>query len=78
MRHLLWWAQKCHGMKPPPPPPRQTWCPEIYLPVDDWTDDVDTPADVAHLGELADLARQEERRDEALREDREARQFARD
>jgi hypothetical protein len=31
---------------------QHTWHPSLYLPTDDWTDDIDTPADVARLPEL--------------------------
>lgn len=54
LRRLLWHAQTRLG------PEEQvkigtarTWAPALYLPIDDATDDVDTPADVSRLPDLA-------------------------
>lgn len=49
LRRLLWHAQAQRGLVAPD---GQTWHPDLYLPITDWTDDVDTPADVARLPEL--------------------------
>ena len=58
LRRLLWWTQDHFRLRPPH---RQTWHPDVYLPITDWTDDIDTPADVARLPEFARCAEQEER-----------------
>lgn len=60
MRRLLWWTQECKKLRLPARS-KQTWHPDVYLPIEDWTDDVDTPADVARLPELARLAELDER-----------------
>lgn len=57
LRRLLWHAQQQKGLVPPDDlgnqEPVQTWHPDLYLPITDWTDDIDTPADVRNLPELA-------------------------
>ena len=53
LRRLLWWAQ--HELNLHPFAVNgidQTWHPSVYLPVTDYTDDIDTPADVAALPAL--------------------------
>ena len=56
LRRLLWHAQtrlgqvSAAGLRRAPD---RTWSPALYLPIDDATDDIDTPADVANLGLLA-------------------------
>lgn len=60
LRRLLWWTQAQHH-KIPPNRSKQTWHPDLYLPIDDWTMDIDDPADVARLPELARLIELEER-----------------
>lgn len=50
LRRLLWWAQDRRRLKLPAP--QLTWAPELYLPIDDWTDDIDTQADLAELPKL--------------------------
>lgn len=57
LRRFLWWAQRRRGLKPPR---KQDWCPEIYHPIDDWTDDIDTPRDLERLGALSRCARAEQ------------------
>jgi len=64
LRRLLWHAQ--HEFLPPSTrsvrrPPSRSWCPEMYLPIDDWTKDVDTDQDVKRLPTLAQLAELEDR-----------------
>ncbi len=66
LRRLLWWAQEQQKRQMAPlhevrADAKQTWHPDLYLPIADWTDDVDTPEDVARLPELARLAEIEER-----------------
>jgi hypothetical protein len=74
LRRLLWWIQQCRGLRPLSnhqsvvgPDADQldfdhemTWCEELYLGIDDWTDDIDTPADLDQLPELSRCARSEE------------------
>lgn len=60
LRRLLWWTQEVKRLRVTARA-RQTWHPDVYLPIEDWTNDVDTPADVARLPELARLAELEER-----------------
>jgi molybdopterin-guanine dinucleotide biosynthesis protein A len=55
LRRLLWHAQDRAGLRVPTSLKR-TWHESIYLPIEDWTDDVDTPADVARLPELGRFA----------------------
>lgn len=73
LRRLLWHVQSKRGLRwkvaaprgrPPvttatPPSERQTWHPDAYLVIADWTDDVDTAADVARLPTLAALLARE-------------------
>ncbi len=47
LRRLLWWAMERRGLKPEKR--SQTWAPAIYLPIDDGTDDIDTPKDVENI-----------------------------
>lgn len=49
LRRLLWWAQHRLGLVPQDD---RTWCHQLYQVVDDYTDDLDTPADLARLPEL--------------------------
>jgi hypothetical protein len=57
LRRLLFWAQKSRGLRPPP---KQQWCDDLYLPIDDWTNDIDKPADLARLPEWTRYAKAEE------------------
>jgi hypothetical protein len=50
LRRLLWHAMQRKQLLPVVS--QHTWHPSLYLPTDDWTDDIDTPADVARLPEL--------------------------
>jgi hypothetical protein len=60
LRRLMWHYQDMHRLRVHPSL-RRTWNESIYLPVDDWTNDIDTPEDMATLPELARLAELEER-----------------
>lgn len=55
LRRLLWHAMERKQLKPNSPP--TAWHPDLYLPIDDWTDDIDTPADFDRLPALAAEAR---------------------
>lgn len=59
LRRLLWHAQEARGRFEAMG--SQTWDPALYLPIDDWTDDVDTPDDVARLPTLAQFIAIEDR-----------------
>ena len=59
LRRLLWHAQERHLLRSGIS--GRLWHPDVYLPIEDWTNDVDTPADVARIPELARLAELEER-----------------
>ncbi|HZJ67698.1 MAG TPA: hypothetical protein VFD36_29545 [Kofleriaceae bacterium] len=52
LRRLLWHAMAERHLAPPDP--RKTWAPEIYLPIDDDTDDIDTIKDVQALPRLVE------------------------
>lgn len=60
LRRLLWHAQERAGLKVHPSL-RRSWHESMYLPIEDWTTDIDTPKDAARLPELARLAALEER-----------------
>lgn len=61
LRRLLWHYQDLHQLRIPAT--RQSWHPSVYLPIDDWTNDIDTPEDVLTLAELGRLAELEDRGD---------------
>lgn len=60
LRRLLWWYQD-RDRNRLRPPYGQSWHPDCYLPITDWTMDVDTQADVERLPEIARLIEMEER-----------------
>jgi hypothetical protein len=57
LRRLLWWAQDRRRLRPNNP---VTWVPELYIPVDDFTDDIDTEADVEGIGTLTTWVRSDD------------------
>jgi molybdopterin-guanine dinucleotide biosynthesis protein A len=49
LRRLLWEAQRSAGLKIPA---KQQWHPEMYLPISDWTWDIDDDADLQRIPRL--------------------------
>lgn len=58
LRNLLWRLMEMRGLKNDSGPVGE-YHSSLVLPIDDWTDDIDTPNDVDHLPELGKLAREE-------------------
>jgi hypothetical protein len=56
LRRLVWWTMRNRGLKPGY---QVSWAPEVYLPIKDWTWDIDDPWDVGRLPELSGLVRAE-------------------
>lgn len=59
LRNLLWRLMEMRGLQKDCIPPGE-YHPSLVLPIDDWTDDIDTPNDVDRLPELAMAASQEQ------------------
>lgn len=63
LRRLLWHAMHVNGdkamMQVRTAGRTSWWAPAMYLPIDDWTTDIDKPADVARLPALGELAARE-------------------
>lgn len=49
LRRLLWHAMRRRRARNDP---RVSWARELYIPIDDWTDDIDTPDDLRFLPKL--------------------------
>jgi molybdopterin-guanine dinucleotide biosynthesis protein A len=60
LRRLLWHAQE-HARLRVHPSLRRSWHEDMYLPIEDWTTDIDTPKDAERLPDLARLAELEAR-----------------
>jgi len=59
LRRLLWWAMERRQLRPIVQ--QHTWHPDLFQPVDDWTDDIDTPGDLTRLPELESHVRSDAR-----------------
>lgn len=54
LRRLIWWViESQHYLLATGLPPNAMWLPDYYLPIDDWTTDVDNDKDVAALPEVS-------------------------